>query len=148
MRKTIRKFSNNELWCYFALFLFCSFAFAAAFQIPNRAEWKGWYCTDNMLALWMILCIFISGICLGVLALRASIASDVDKALKQFKATLNLVVTEHIIIGTEYEHVKGKYKLVTITNKTRNSVQFKDGHGYISWVGFDEFSKLFTLKTK
>lgn len=64
---------------------------------------------------------------------------------------------EEIEIGTEYKDCLGKAKyskkgililkerlerIVTITNKTSNSIEYKDAGGFISWVTFEEFIRL------
>jgi hypothetical protein len=41
------------------------------------------------------------------------------------------------------ELVKGRLeRLVTITNKTSNTIEYKDGGGYISWISFEDFLRV------
>lgn len=61
-----------------------------------------------------------------------------------------------IEIGVKYEDTLGKAKfskngtllkdrlkrVVTITNKTSNSIEYKDEAGYISWVTLEEFIRV------
>ncbi len=61
-----------------------------------------------------------------------------------------------IEIGTKYEDVLGKTKfdkngnvikgrnkrLVTVTNKSSNSIEYKDDGGFISWVTYEEFIRI------
>jgi hypothetical protein len=61
-----------------------------------------------------------------------------------------------IEIGTKYEDTLGKTKfdkngdvtkgrakrIVLITNKTSNSIEYKDEAGFISWVTYDEFIRV------
>jgi len=63
---------------------------------------------------------------------------------------------DEIKIGDKYEDTLGKSKfskngtllkdrlkrIVTITNKTSNSIEYKDESGYISWVTIEEFTRL------
>ena len=63
---------------------------------------------------------------------------------------------EEIEIGTKYEDTLGKAKyskngdlikgrnkrVVLITNKTSNSIEYKDEAGYISWVTLEEFIRI------
>ncbi len=63
---------------------------------------------------------------------------------------------DEIKIGDKYEDTLGKAKfskngtllkdrlkrIVTITNKTSNSIEYKDESGYISWVTIEEFTRL------
>ena len=46
-------------------------------------------------------------------------------------------------LGKTKEGVKGKLRrIVTITNKTSNSIEFKDEKGYISWITLEDFCRV------
>ncbi len=68
----------------------------------------------------------------------AKASMDYEKSLADL-VYMNPNVTEACIIGTEYTHTLKRYKLVTITNKTKNSIEFKDSKGFNSWISFEEF---------
>jgi hypothetical protein len=68
------------------------------------------------------------------------------------------LLMETVIIGDTYEDTiglkiydkivtnkivgLGKYRKIEITDKTTNSVQYRDGKGYMSWVTVEEFFKV------
>jgi len=138
------KIYNKDLWSAGIVFGGCSWGFYYCSKMTHIEITEEWFATTNMLYLWTMLCLLVSNSCFALLIVRYTKAY---KAKKKLEAILFMPdETKDVVIGTEYIHTKGRYKLITITNKTKNSVQFKDGHGYINWITFDEFTKFFTLK--
>jgi hypothetical protein len=50
---------------------------------------------------------------------------------------------EEIEIGSKWKDNLKRYKLnVEITDKTANSIEFRDSAGYMSWITFEDFSRI------
>ena len=142
MKKT---FKDEDLKL-FSFMIVPAFGFGFCIGLPDQGH--EWFLTTNMLTVWMILCTAISGACLGTLIFRWGRRRRTlkEQTIKLKELLFTPDVTNNIVIGDDYTHNKKKYKQVTITNKTKNSIEFKDSKDNISWITFEEFAKTMTLK--